>query len=337
MAGSNEAGDSVVNPFRAFVKAVVPSSLRFTLRVQASAVRTRGIVWSLRWNQMLAVAWLRDKLNRRRFTHLSETDARARRRSDTVFVFGSGYSLHDLTPAEWAHVAEHDVFGFNQFFYQRWVRTDFHLLRGSNYGELRWRPYAHEVQGILGDHRCYKDAVFVLQEGYFAQFSNQLIGYGLLPASARVLRFRANRTDGPPTRSLSEGLRHQGGTIADVVNCAFCLGWTHIVLVGVDLYDTRYFYLPPDKTVALDPASAMITGVEYNPIRGQRFDQPHNTVRLGIVDVMGEWREWLEAAGVHLSVYNPESLLADTLPVYKGPARIMSNSRTRSMTGTGNE
>ena len=40
-----------------------------------------------------------------------------------------------------------------------------------------------------------------------------------------------------------EGLRHVGGTLSDAVNAAACLGWTHIVLAGVDLYDSRYFWL----------------------------------------------------------------------------------------------
>lgn len=301
---------------RTLVKAVVPAGLRVGLRLQANVLRKQGVGWWLLWNHMLVDAWLRDRLNRRRYVDLSEAQARARRRSDTVFIFGSGYSLHDLTAAEWAHFAEHDVFGFNQFFFERWIRTDFHLLKGGNYAELRWQPYAHEVEGILRDNPYFKDTTFVMQEGYLAQFPNQLIGYGLLPRSARVLRFRTNRTAGPPTRSISEGLRHEGGTMADAVNCAFCLGWTHIVLVGVDLYDSRYFYLPSDQTVVLDPESLTIGGAEYNQMRGQRFDQPHNTVRLGVVDIMAEWRELMEAAGVRLSVYNPRSLLAEVLPVY---------------------
>ena len=301
---------------RALVKTLLPAGLRLGLRLQAYAFRKFGILWWLRWNRMLFDAWLRDWLHRRLYVGLSEAQARSRRRSDTVFVFGSGYSLHDLTPAEWAHFAEHDVFGFNQFFYEHWVRSDFLLLKGGFYEELRWQPYAHEVEGALRDNPCFTDAAFVLQEGYYAQFPNQLIGYGLLPRAASVLRFRTNRTEGPPTRSMSEGLRHQGGTMADAVNCAFCLGWTHIVLVGVDLYDSRYFYLPPDQTQALDPTTKTMGGAEYNQWRGQRFNEPHNTVRLGVIDVMAAWREHMEAAGVRLSVYNPKSLLADVLPLY---------------------
>src|SRR5207249_1724538 len=127
--------------------------------------------------------------------------------------------------------------------------------------------------------------------------------------------------DGPPTRSFSQGLRHSNGTLSDVVNCAYILGWTRIVLVGVDLYDSRYFFLPPEKTLGMDPATGTTTGVEFNQWRGQRYDQLHNTARGGIVDLMANWRALLEADGVELSVYNPKSLLAGPLPVFRSPAR----------------
>lgn len=300
-------------------KRITSVNTRFVLRTHYNLWREHGLSGLARWTHMLSDAWIRDRVNRRHYHQLTSGQARARRKSDTVFIFGSGYSLHDLTPAEWAHFAAHDVFGFNQFFYQRWVPVDFHLLKGGFYNELRWKPYANDVASILRDNPHYERAVFVMQEGYLAQFTNQLVGYGLMPPSATLLRFRTARGEGPPGRSLSEGMRHHGGTLADAVNCAYALGWTTIVLVGVDLYDSRYFYLPADQTVVLDQATLTIGGAEHNQDRGQRFDQPHNTVRIGIVDVMANWRRLFETESVRLSVYNPRSVLADVLPVYPRP------------------
>ena len=50
----------------------------------------------------------------------------------------------------------------------------------------------------------------------------------------------------------------------DTVNVAYCLGWKHIVLVGVDLYDSRYFYLPQDSTPAIDERSGVLVPSEFN-------------------------------------------------------------------------
>jgi len=301
---------------RRLVRAVTTPGARFAARTQINQWHALGPVRYARWNTMLADAWLRDRLNRRRYRTTSEDDVRAARISDTVFVFGSGASLNELTPAEWTHFAEHDVFGFNAFYHQEWIRTGFHLLRVGVYGDLRWQPFTREAAATIASNPHFRDTLFILQEGFLAQFSNQLLGYGLLPAGARVFRYRSAREDGPPTRRFADGLRHTAGTLADAVNCAYCAGWRRIVLVGVDLYDSRYFYLPPERTVGFDPVSGTLTVAERNYWRGQRYDEPHATGRLGVVSLMAEWREVLSADGVELTVYNPRSLLAGVLPVY---------------------
>jgi hypothetical protein len=259
-------------------------------------------------------------MNRGRYNNLSEKEAARARTSDTVFVFGSGYSLNSISEREWAHIRQHDVFGFNAFYYQRWAPVNFHLLRGGLYGELRWRGYAQEVVAAISDNPLYANTVFVMQEEFQASFTNQLIGYGLFPPARGIVRYATARGTGrQPTRSIREGLRHLAGTLSDAVNCAYCLGWRHIVLVGVDLYDSRYFWLPADQTASVDRENATVIGATHNALGGNRYDERHYTTRNGVVELMSEWREVFDADGVRMSVYNPASLLAGVLPVYARP------------------
>jgi hypothetical protein len=284
-------------------------------------LRDRGVVHAARFNAMLVAAAVLNRINRRHYPQLTEAEARRRRTSDTVFVFGSGYSLNDLDAADWEHIGRHDVFGFNAFYYQRWVPVHFHLLRGGLYGELRWRRYAGEVAETIAHSRFYRDTVFVMPEEFLSDFANQLVGYRLLPPVSGLLRYRTARNGtSAPTASLGEGLRHIAGTLSDAVNCAFCLGWTTIVLAGVDLYDSRYFWLPPDQTASVDLAGATVTGATVNALRGTRSHDRHHTTTNGVVELMAEWRRYFADRGVRLSVYNPRSLLADVLPVYERPA-----------------
>jgi hypothetical protein len=293
---------------------------RWTIGLQRQVLGWRGPRGYARWQAMIANAWLRDRLvGRRRYRHLDEQAVRAARRSDTVFVFGSGYSLNDIGEDEWEAMSGHDTFGFNAFYYQRWVRTDFHLLRTGIYGELRWQIFAEEVSEALNANPRFADTIFVMQGDYLAYFSNQLVGYGFLPENARVFRYHAARAPGLLTGSFAEGIRHAPGTLADVVNCAYLLGWKEIVLVGVDLYDSRYFWLDPDQTLAYDRERATLVPAEVNNLRGNRYDEPHNTARAGVVDQMGEWARAMAEEGVQLSVYNPRSLLTEVLPVYRLP------------------
>lgn len=302
---------------RAAARRAVSARLPYTLIAEREYLSANGPRRLLAWNAMLADAWLRDRWSRRLYRRLDEGALRARRTSSKVFIFGSGYSLNELGNDEWAHFAAHDTFGFNAFFHQRWVRVGFHLLRGGLYGSLRWRGYAEEVTAAITANSLFADTAFLLQGEYLGQFSNQLVGYGLLPHGTPVFRYRTARGAGPPSSSFSEGLRHAVGTLDDTVNAAYLLGWTEIVLVGVDLYDSRYFWLPPDKTQVVDTATGVLGSGDRNPYRGQRYNEPHNTARSGVVDLMGGWAKLFAREGVRLSVYNPRSLLAGALPLYE--------------------
>ncbi len=110
----------------------------------------------------------------------------------------------------------------------------------------------------------------------------------------------------------------------DCINMAFLMGWKQIVLVGVDLYDQRYFWLPADATWNFDSAGRSIA--QTVGVRGDRYDQIHNTVRNGVIQTIEEWKKDFEKYGVALTVYNPRSLLTSVLPVYRLPEEISAVS-----------
>jgi hypothetical protein len=306
---------------RGIVKAVIPPGVRHTLRTESTVLRTRGPGYAARWNAAIVDAWSRDRLRRHRYARLDEGEARASRRSERVFVYGSGASMNDIDSDEWAAMAEHDTFGFNAFYWQEWIRVDFQLFRGGAYGSLNPSHRAAELAAAVRANPRFSDTIFVMQDDFLGHYPNFLVGRGYLPEGARLLRYRTAPGVGPPTHSFADGIRHAPGTLVDVVNVAYCLGWKEIVLVGVDLYDSRYFWLPPDKTLTYDTTLNSVVPGDVNLQRGNRAADRHNTVKGGIVDLMGRWRPVLAERGVDLTVYNPRSLLADVLPVF-GAARV---------------
>lgn len=292
---------------------------RWTLRMEFENLCDNGPAHFLRWNASLAGAYARDRLARRHYALLDESGLRESRRSDTVFVFGSGASLNDIAPREWNAIAEHETLGFNHFWRQTWVRVDYHVIRGGLYGETNMRPQAEKVAyGIRANPR-YANSIFLMQEDFLGAFPNYVVGHRLLAPGSRLFRYRTRGGPGLPTRSFAEGVRHAPGTLSDAVNCASLIGWKEIVLAGVDLYDSRYFFLPPDQTITQDPATGTVVAGTKNAYRGQRYDEIHNTARAGVVEQMAAWGEALASEGVRLSVYNPRSLLADVLPVFEWP------------------
>ncbi|MDO8311364.1 MAG: hypothetical protein Q7T25_05435, partial [Sideroxyarcus sp.] len=129
----------------------------------------------------------------------------------------------------------------------------------------------------------------------------------LLPEERIV--FYSNQLDRRVCWPISEDGRnvpHCSATLFDVVNLAYVLGYKTIVLVGVDLYDRRYFWLKETESRSEELK------------RGATFADVHQTAKP-VLENMTRWQEYLNDRGVDLRVYNPKSLLAGSLPVYHLP------------------
>jgi hypothetical protein len=80
------------------------------------------------------------------------------------------------------------------------------------------------------------------------------------------------------------------------------MGWRQIVLVGIDLYDKRYFWLPPNEMRTYEKSNMTLTS---SFICSEK-----------IISMLGSWGKELKSKGIELTVFNPKSLLADVLPKF---------------------
>lgn len=274
----------------------------------------REILWTWRkWFKIQRARlgpWLLFQRNIRHYRIVSEEELCNTKRSDTLFIFGSGYSINDLTEDECRYFEQHDTLGFNQFFHQRIIRTDYHLIRElaeNDFDPKSWKPEVKTYFNIIANNPYYRNTIFLVQTGFRAMNGNRAIGLRLLPIDNVIYLWRSLVKRPEYSPSLKLGLAHRYSTLEECVNFAFLLGWKAIVLVGVDLYDRRYFWLGPNET----------TGLETR--RDASFDQNHSTAGGGMIDNLGRWARDFERQGVKVFVYNPKSLLAKTLPVYQRP------------------
>jgi hypothetical protein len=286
-----------------------------------------GGAYYARWLGVRVRLSLKTAVGQRAYRRLTPADVARCRRSDTVFVFGSGYSLNDLTPAEWRHFAAHDVFGFSGFVHQRWLRTDFHLVRGwdeAPEGLARRSASAAAYGRMIRENPYFEDTLYILHGDFGSMTTHTLVGDRLLPAGARICWYRtAARLDGRPSEAWAKGITHGPGTLADVVNVAYLLGWKRIVLVGVDMYDSRYFWGPPDATLGFNERGEF-TAVTPATEHAVRWDERHHASRNGVIELLGAWTRTFAARGVTVSVYNPHSLLRDVMPVYDATSAVGS-------------
>ena len=243
-------------------------------------------------------AWSRFLIGRRQYGRLAAEDLRRRRKSDIVFVFGSGSSLNELSSDEWREIERHDTIGFNWFVRQKFVRCDFHFVReigADDFDPASWQPRLRRYCELLAGNSHFADAIPMVQTGFRAINGNRAIGYGLLPVQRPLFLWRSLVGRDEPSWSLEHGLAHARGTLHECVNFAFLMGWRTIVIAGVDLYDRRYFWMD-----AAEPAGRIL---------------PHRTADH-VVNLMGEWARRFEERGSRLFVYNPRSLLARTVPTW---------------------
>jgi hypothetical protein len=246
-------------------------------------------------------AWARDRRARRHYRELRAEELP--RRSDTAFVLGSGSSVRDVAPEEWRRIAEHTTISFSEFQRQRFVRADYHLVgEVADVGVADRDAALEQYARLLRENPLYSDAVLVLQAGWLARDSNDLVGRRLLAPGTRTFRYRRVKrgVPAPPSERLPE-LVHGWNTSFDCTNLAILLGFRRIVLLGIDLYDRHYFWLEP---------GALRPNVD-TPV-----DEPFPTSQA-VVDLYGAWRRLLEPRGTELLVYNPRSLLTRSLEVFR--------------------
>ena len=299
------------------------TDVRSALRLQLGMLRDLGPVGALRFDIAMArhAAASRAALRGGRYTVHSDEQIRATKSAAVAFVFGSGYSLNALTAEEWRHVASGHTIGFNTFVRQQWVRVDYHIVRGWGIGAdpTMLANSVADFGSLVARNPQYARTVFVFQDDFTALFAHALISRRGLPPGSRVFPYRTKASSASPGRTFDEGLVHATGTLCDAINFAVCMRFAKIVLVGVDLYDSRYFWAEPGMTVAVDLANGTVRAQQTSN-RGKQVDQQHHTAANGIVPLLESWYTQLRADGIELQVYNHRSLLAQVMPVYSRPA-----------------
>lgn len=241
--------------------------------------------------------WWADRQNRHNYATVTESDLRRARKSETVFICGTGSSILSITPSEWERMAQHDIFSFRDFPRQTFVKADYHVT-----GEI---DDVDAYTAAINNNPRYDRTLFLVQEGFTARMGNRLIGRVKLRKGAPVFRYhrRGRGQTIPFSRSFAGGIVHGHGSVVGMVNIAYLLGWKRIVLVGIDLYDHRYFYMPPGETREVE--------------KGGLTSSDPFSAGSSIVDHIGMWADTMRREGVELLAYNPRSMLTRRVPVFQ--------------------
>lgn len=257
----------------------------------------------------------------RAFKPLSTLDVSRHRTSSTLFILGSGASINRMTSAQWDRIRAHDSMGVSFWPLHEFVPT-YLCLEGpppdradALYGLLEAR--ADEYAGVPiitkgGAQRFEKDRFPpALRPNLY--YSRQMVVPGRSEAEfRRSLRWLMALRLLDPGRELDE-VPMTRSSLTYTLFIAAAMGYRTIVLCGIDLKSTGYFYAEKGAPGVKHPELVPHTG-QAGPVH-LTFDPTQHPLTIDKV-VRAVRDEVFEPRGVELYIGSRESALYPDLPYY---------------------
>ena len=251
------------------------------------------------------------------------------RKSDTLFILGSGRSINSLQPEHFLEISANVSVGINA-----WALHDF--VPDAYCFETGKSQQGPAEDTLFITNRLNRPAVtnkapefFFLRPTLPATVKNlvrvpgdlatpgKLYGRAnLIPTRLQNLRPDLNRLLKAIVagNSPSNVLVDNGASVVRMVTLGFSQGFQNIVLTGVDLNDQPYFWLAPeyeDRSTELNRLFPRQSGVPHSTLSAARRPFATDEVLTAMGDVLaGNY-------GVRLSVSTSASSLSTSLPIYR--------------------
>lgn len=245
------------------------------------------------------------------------------KRSDTLFLLGSGATILDMNEMHWQHVSSHDSLGFNFWLLHPFVPT---FYVGEVPRHTRGDAYLHALKNRATNY-CRTFMVFKYRQSLVEKYEliRRVVG---TVSIAKTLNVPGNNR-----RGVSQWLRilqssgilthsdvffSRTASIDWLTLFAAKLGYKAIVLCGVDLNNTNYFFehAPGNYTQQgfLVPESGQLGAIHKTSDPERCYGGvPIQEVLQLIQDIV------LSPRGIALFIADSRSALYPQLPLYPWP------------------
>jgi len=239
---------------------------------------------------------------------------------ERLFVFGSGWSLNEISDDQWSKIRNSgDTMGFNDIIRLQKTPINYYIIRegGENLickllpQKLRVRfssifnfSSLRDFNNKIKNNSYMNDTKYIYNVDIKSGFP--ILHYFLYKIKYQFIGFYSNmfdRTINWPISRSARNIPHGSATLFDAINLGYLMGYKEVVLVGVDLYDSSYFYQDKDKTR------------DYDIGLGRSAKDKHKTSKP-VLEIISKWKNFLQAEGVSLYVYNQKSLLKSVIPIF---------------------
>ena len=251
-----------------------------------------------------------------------ETALRSKPEASVFFILGSGSSVNKLSQEQFSMIGRHRSVGINYWAAHPFI-PDFYALEsipfvgdGNDFDRclrLISTPKKLRVESPVLVLRTRNSAARRALSRFRAASSATVFFYGrVTPLTAKLKNLLRDipRLHKVLDRHAGELVIDSGATVVRMIGVARQMGFRNIVLVGVELYNTRYFWEdknfdPPTDVVPVNNQSA--TTHESNSPKNRRFRAQDMILAL---------QESLQREGVTLSLAFKTGVLSGRLPTY---------------------
>lgn len=198
------------------------------------------------------------------------------RTTDIGIILGSGSSVNDLTKEEWDAIQSYDTLGINNWFYHPTFIPKMLSLELKTYDfqiskdriAEKWNKGWKNVKYILNSDRAHYVAQAI---GHFSEaqiYSYEYKRYGEHPRVNPNVHIDANFDPNGPLRKCFDV------SLSTLIHFMYKLGYEYVVLYGVDITNSFYFWSSGDKCYGKTHCKS------NKDHEGKKPTEPHNTSHI---------------------------------------------------------
>lgn len=240
---------------------------------------------------------------------ISKIDFLKKKKSDLVIIYGSGPTIGKLSNKELDKLSKFDSIGFNWFCKSN-IPTTFYIIREQATTPKR----CSEEMGITPmdlikymNNHVYINSSLVIQNmtnfpnhNYaYSDHLSEFKGSGIVLEELRIGKqvTKSFNVDHYKKNIFNEGIYHGKCSLSNAIHLAIGMKYKEILFIGVDLYDSRYFWRGDKKYLLIN-----------------NINNKHKVGKVTIPML----KEIQTKNMIEMCTYNKKSLLSGFMPIWKG-------------------
>ncbi len=180
--------------------------------------------------------------------NITEEQFLNKKKSDTIVVLGSGWSVNSLDDCHWDKIKMLDSIGFNWFCKHKFEPKFYFVREQANISSRKGE--GESVKKFIGRINRYKETCCIICDvSHHTKEAHRYKNDRRIKSECFILkddkkRKRIQKIKRYMSRSpVDYGLIHGKCTLYNIMHLVKYMDYQRIIFVGIDLYNSRYFWL----------------------------------------------------------------------------------------------